>query len=393
MAGLRNGIELREAELKRREETIVEAEDRIQQQVASKLEEERPRISADEARKARLALTSDIEAKNRIIADQSELVSQLNERLTEAQTAQAELTREKRDLERAKQELPLTIEKEVSHRLTEEESRIRRSIESEHTLKDLENEQRLNSLKTELAGAKQQLAAAQRKIEQGSQQLQGEVQELELETLLREHFRRDEIVPVRKGECGGDVLQRVISNTGQHCGTIIWESKRTQSWGKEWPTKLRGDQSRSKADVSVIVSQALPKEIDAFGLVDGVHVTNRKCAIPLAAALREYLIELWLARKNAEGQETKAIMVFKYFTGPQFKRRVETIREAFDLMQKDLKKEKEFMQKQWAKRENQISGIIEATLGMYGDLQGIAGRSMQEIEGLDIPALDSAKAA
>jgi hypothetical protein len=226
------------------------------------------------------------------------------------------------------------------------------------------------------------------RAEQGSQQLQGEVQELELEELLRSKFPFDDIEPVPKGEFGGDVVQRVIGANGQHSGTILWESKRTRNWSDTWLPKLREDQRTAKAEVAVIVSQALPKDIETFETVDGVWVTHYRAALPVAAILRQSLIEITLARQANEGQQTKTEMIYTYLTGPRFRQRVDAIVEAFSTMKGDLEKERKVIMKQWAKRDEQIDRVIQATVGMYGDLQGIAGKSLQEIEGLDIQLLE-----
>ena len=228
-----------------------------------------------------------------------------------------------------------------------------------------------------------------RRVEQGSQQLQGEVQELELETLLRAKFPRDTIEPVPKGEFGGDTLHRIIGPLGQLCGTILWESKRTKNWSDGWLVKLRDDQRAAKAEIAVIVSQVLPKGVESFGLIDGVWVTHSRFMISVAAALRHSLIEVASARLALEGQQTKTEMVYQYLTGPRFRHRVEAIVESFSSMQEDLDKEKKAITKQWAKREEQIERVMGATVGMYGDLQAIAGKSLQEIEGLELTALES----
>ena len=147
----------------------------------------------------------------------------------------------------------------------------------------------------------------------------------------------------------------------------------------------RSAQSRrtAKADAAILVSQALPKSIDVFGQIDGVWITAPKCAVAVAMAIRHTLIEVSLARKSGEGQQTKMEAMYHYLTGPRFRHRVEAIVEKFSDMQADLEKERRAMQKAWAKREQQIQGIIQATSGMWGDMQGIAGRSLPEIEGLD----------
>ena len=197
----------------------------------------------------------------------------------------------------------------------------------------MEKEQTISSMQ-------KQIEELKRRAEQGSQQLQGEVQELELESLLRAKFPQDTIEPVPKGEHGGDVLQRVKNSSGQLCGTIIWESKRTKSWSDTWLAKLREDQRTAKAEIAVIVSQALPKDIDPFGQMEEVWVTYPKTAMPVAVLLRQALLEVSAARIASEGQQTKMEMVYHYLTGPRFRQRVQAIVEAFSSMQEDLDKEK-----------------------------------------------------
>ena len=181
------------------------------------------------------------------------------------------------------------------------------------------------------------------------------------------------------------------SEPGQLCGTILWESKRTKNWSDGWLPKLREDQRAAKAEIALLVTQVLPKGVEAFDFIDGVWVTESRCAIPVAIALRQSLIELATARQAGEGQKTKMELVYQYLTGPRFRHRVEAIVEKFEDMQADLDKERKTMTRLWAKREEQIKGVIETTVGMYGDLQGIAGRTMQEIEGLEIRLLESSK--
>lgn len=255
--------------------------------------------------------------------------------------------------------------------------------EAEETLKlkVLEKEQTITSMQKQIEDLK-------RKAEQGSQQLQGEVQELELEALLSTKFPRDTIQPVPKGEHGGDVLHTVLGPLGQSCGTILWESKRTKNWSDGWLAKLRDDQRSAKAEIAVIVSQTLPKGVEAFGLIDRVWITDPRSVVPVAVALRQMLVEVASARQASEGQQTKTEMIYQYLTGPRFRQRLEAIVEAFSSMQEDLDKEKRAITKQWAKREEQIERVMQATVGMYGDLQGIAGKTLQEIEGLELRALN-----
>jgi hypothetical protein len=241
----------------------------------------------------------------------------------------------------------------------------------------------------QIASMQRQIDELKRKAEQGSQQMQGEVQELELEAMLRAKFPRDSIEPVPKGEFGGDILQGVMGPRNQACGTILWESKRTKHWSDGWLVKLREDQRRAKADVALIVSNNLPKGVHGFEHVDGIWVTESRYAFPLALALRQTLVEVANARQTREGQQTKMELVYQYLTGPHFRQRVAAIVEKFEEMRSDLEKERTAMTRIWAKREKQIRGVIEATAGMYGDLQGIAGKALEEIEALSLPMIEN----
>ena len=375
----------REETVREKEKQLAAAKKRIDKQVADQVSEQlkidRARIAAEESRKAKLAASIDLDEKTRELADLQEVLKQRDEKLAEAQKAQAELIKKQRELDDAKRELELTVEKRVQEGLTTARDQAMREAEESLKLKVAEKEQTI-------AAMQKQIEELKRKSEQGSQQLQGEVQELELENLLRAKFPFDVIEPVPKGEHGGDVVQRGIGAGGQASGTILWESKRTKGWSDGWLTKLREDQRTAKAEVAVLVSQALPKGVETFELVDGVWVTHPRATLPVAMILRQSLVEVALARQASEGQQTKTEMIYQYLTGPRFRQRVEAIVEAFSSMQEDLDKEKKAITKQWAKREEQIARVMQSTVGMYGDLQGIAGKSLQEIEGLSFPALE-----
>jgi hypothetical protein len=378
-------VAAREQAMRDRERQLAEAKQsldrQVADQVAAQLKLDRERIVAEESSKARLAAATDLEQKAREIADLQEILKSRESKLAEAQQAQAEILKKQRELDDAKRELDLTIEKRVQAGLTATRDQARREVEEEQRLKVAEKEQTI-------AAMQKQIEELKRRAEQGSQQLQGEVQELDLENLLRSRFAFDLIEPVPKGEFGGDVVQRVVTAGGQPGGTILWESKRTRNWSDAWLVKLREDQRTAKAEIAVIVSQALPKDVDTFDVIDGVWVAHPRAAIPVATILRQSLLDVALARSAAEGQQGKTEMVYQYLTGPRFRHRVEAIVEAFSTMQNDLDRERKAIMKQWAKREVQIDRVMQATVGMYGDLQGIAGKTLQEIEGLDLLALE-----
>jgi len=374
----------READIRERETALSKAKEALDEQVAEKLKVECTRIAVEESKKAKRAVANEVEQKSKDLLELQEILKQRDEKLAEAQKTQADLLRKQRELDDAKRELDLTIEKRVQAGLTATREQAKKEAEDASKLKLMEAEQTISSMQ-------KQVEELKRRAEQGSQQLQGEVQELELEGLLVSKFPLDKIQPVAKGEYGGDVLQRVTSPLGQICGTILWESKRTKNWSDGWLVKLREDQRQAKAELAVIVSQALPKDVDTFDLVQGVWVTHPKEALPLAMALRHGLMEVAAAKQATEGQQTKMEMVYDYLMGPRFRQRVQAIVEAFSTMQDDLDKERKVITKQWAKREEQIGRVMQATVGMYGDLQGIAGKTLQEIEGLELKALDAPK--
>jgi hypothetical protein len=372
----------RETAIREQQAALLKEKQSIDEQVLAKLKPERERIAAEERKNARLVLTNDLEQQARKLENLQEVLKERDAKLAEAQTAQAELIRKQRELDDAKREMELTIETKVQESLGAVRDKAKLEAEGVLKLKVLEKEEQITSMQ-------RQIEELKRKSEQGSQQLQGEAQELQLESTLRNNFPRDLIEPVPKGEFGGDVLHRVHGPLGQPCGTILWESKRTKNWSDTWLPKLRDDQRAAKAELALIVSQALPKGIETFGFIDGVWVTESRCAIPVAIALREYLIGIASARQAGEGQQTKMEMVYQYLTGPRFRHRIEAIVEKFSDMQSDLDRERKTMTKLWARREMQIRGVIESTAGMYGDLQGIAGRTLQEIDGLDVPLLEA----
>lgn len=367
------------AEAQRLAEAQREFDAKLTAEVETALAAARAQLVAEEGRKARLAAAAELDAKGRELAELQEVLKARDEKLAAAQQAQAELIRKQRELDDARRELELTVEKRVQDSLGEARTQARREAEEALKLRVLEKDQTIASMQ-------QTIEELKRKAEQGSQQMQGEVQELELENLLRAKFPFDQIEPVPKGEFGGDTLQRVF-NGGLGCGSILWESKRTKNWSDGWLVKLRDDQRAARADVAVLVTQALPKGVDTFDVVDGVWIASPRAALPVATILRHSLQQVSLARQASEGQQTKTELVYQYLTGPRFRHRVEAIVEAFTSMQEDLDRERKTLMKQWAKRAAQIERVMNATVGMYGDLQGIAGKSLQEIEGLEPDAL------
>lgn len=365
----------RERTLKDREAALARERETLDASVNEKLKAERSKIAAEEARRAKAALADDLEQRSRQIEELREVLKARDGKLAEAQQAQAEIIRKGRELDDARREIDLTIEKRVQAMLAETRAAARREAEDQLSLKVIEKDQTITAMQ-------RQIEELKRRAEQGSEQLQGEALELHLESILMARFPHDRIDPVPKGEHGGDIVQRVATPAGVGCGSILWECKRAKNWSDLWLAKLREDQRCAKAEIAVIVTMVLPKGVETFDQVDGVWVVHPRAVLPVALSLRQMLIEVGCARQASDGQQTKMAMMYTYLTGPRFRLRVQAIVEAFTTLGDDLQKEKRAIQKQWAKREEQVARAVEATAGMYGELQGIAGQSLKEIDGL-----------
>jgi len=370
-------------ELRQQQDEVAKARASVDEQIRQRLETERTQVAAAEARKARDAVAADLQARAREVAELQRTLESNNVKLAEAQQAQAELMRKQRALDEEKRELDLTIEKRVQASVETIQTKARQEADEAARLRVAEKDQTIESMA-------RTIEELRRKAEQGSQQSQGEVLELQFEELLRGRFPTDCIDPIGKGELGADVMQQVNGAIGQPAGIILWETKRTKAWSDGWLAKLRDDQRRSGADVALIVSQALPKHVEQFDLVEGVWVAHPRCALPVAVALRQGLIDVSSSRLVQQGQQTKMEQVYHYLTGTRFRQRVDAVVEKFNDMRDDLDKERKFMGRQWAKREAQILSVLDSTVGMVGDLQAIAGKAMPEIPSLDMPLLEDA---
>lgn len=366
-----------ELRLRTQQQALAKARQAMDEKIAQTLERERQSLARAERKKAKLALAHDLKQRDLLLAELRRNLSTKNAKLVEAQRNQADVLRKGRELDDAKREINLIIERKVQNSLTAVRAKARAEVED--TMRAL-----VSKKETQLAGMQRQIEELRRKAEQGSQQIQGESLERELERLLRDRFPHDQIEPTLKGNFGGDVLQRVFSPKGEPCGRMLWEAKRTKVWTDKWLAKLRLDQRAAKADVALIVSDALPKGVETFDFIDNVWVTKPRFAIPLSIALRQSLIDLATSRQATLGQQAKAELVYQYLTGPRFRQRIEAIVEKLTDMQTDLDRERAVMNRLWARREQQLSCVLDASAGLYGDIQGIAGRVMPEIGGLDL---------
>jgi hypothetical protein len=364
----------KERALRKREEALDRQRIELEEKMAARLDAERQRLIDSAKRKAAEEFTAELK-------DRDDQLCEANEKLAAARDAELGMRKREREMKTQAEEFELTL----NRRLDEERNRVRESAlkqaSEEHQLRDAEKDKKVADLVKQLDDMK-------RKAEQGSQQAQGEVLELALEDLLRQSFPGDHIQEVPKGVSGGDVIQRVVSQVGVDCGSVLWETKRTKRWSDGWLAKLRQDQRDAKASAAIIVSTVLPDGVEHFAQIAGVWVCSWACAIHVATALRTGLLEVGKVRQALAGQHGKMETVYDYLASAEFRNRVTGIVEAFAAMKNDLDREKRAVQKQWAKREKQIEQAIGSTAGMYGDLQGIIGASLPEIEGMQLPELE-----
>ncbi len=307
-----------------------------------------------------------------------EQLAEKEAKLREANENELSLRKEKNKLEEDKKNFEL----EKQRQLDEE----RKNIFDEASKKATEDQQYIIAqLKKQLVDATKAKDELARKLEQGSQQSQGEVLELELEELLKREFPFDEIEGVKKGVNGADIIQRVNDKLDRACGQIIWELKNTKTWNENYVQKLKDDQIKAKADLGVVVSVAMPTDVNGFAFRDGVFICDVKSAISLATILRYNLLKVSESTRALSGKEEKKDIVYAYINSTEFKQRIQAIAEAFISLKDDLEKEKRAYQSIWAKREKQIQRVLDNTYGVYGDLKGLTGGTIQEIKMLELP--------
>lgn len=298
-----------------------------------------------------------------------------------ARNLQAELMKLSRDLQKSRQEKE-EMQYKMQKKLIEEQGKIkdeeRKRLEEEHGLKDAEKDKKLQD-------ALRVNEELRRKLEQGSQQIQGEVMELALEELLKKEFPADEFMEVKKGVRGADIIQKVIDKRGRECGVILWESKNAK-WNEGWMKKLREDQREANANQAILVLANPPPEIKTSAYKGGVWITDRKYVIPLVLALRYDLIRVNYEKQANVGKNEKMEIIYRYLTGTEFKHRIEAIVEAFIILQDDIEREKRWFSQKWARQEKEIRKIVDNTYGMYGELQAVTGRELQSIQTLDLPS-------
>ncbi len=338
---------------------LIEISDALKKTLAPEIEKEILAKTKNEFKKQSEQIRSELDFKNK--------------KLEEARQESLKLLQEKLKLEDEKQNFELEKQKQINLEKEKVRQQILLEASETHRLKDLEKEKMISDLK-------KSLEEAQIKASQGSQQLQGEVAELDLEESLRYTFPHDLIEPVGKGVRGADISQTVRTSKGTVCGVILWESKRTKAWVDDWVVKLKDDLRASKANIPVIITATLPKEIkNGFGIYQGVWVSEPKLFLPLAEILRKNLIDVAREKHHSQDKGTKSEMIYSYLTSDAFIQQVQNILEVHQNMFNQIQKERVAFEKIWKEREAQAQRIISSTASIYGSIQGLAGQSLPSL--------------
>lgn len=357
---------------------LIEQQKKIDDEVNQKLELE------IKTAKKEIELKLKAELINENSEQFEELQKELNEKsekLKEFNRAKVEIEKLKREKEEIREEVEANTQKRFNEQLSDEKSKIIKSVEEQNEMKFLELQKKLDDQKKLTEEMK-------RKQEQGSMQLQGEIQELAIEEWLQKEFPLDTIDEVKKGVRGADCLQIVNTREQQRCGTIYYESKRTKDFQPSWIEKFKTDMREKNADIGVIVTEAMPNDLKRMGIKDGVWICDYNEFKGLCSVLRESIIRLNMVVNSQENKGDKMHLLYDYLTSNSFRMQVEAIVEGFSSMKTALDKERNSMNRIWKEREKQIDKVLINTIEMYGSVKGIAGNAIQSVSALELTEKD-----
>lgn len=347
---------------------------------ATKLQQEKLRLETEIQEQVTKNVTADFENKLRLLQNNNK---DNEEKLKEARKKEFEFLQKEQEFNNKEAELDITIQKKLQAERTILGEQIRHQENEKNAVKETGYLLKLKELELQLDEQKKLADEMKRKAEQSSMQRQGEVQELLLESILKENFPFDIIEEVGKGVEGADCVQVVRNNNGTICGRIIYESKRTKAWSNGWVDKLKADMRSRGADIAILVTQAFPKDMERFGEKDGIWICNFSEVGSVAHLLRNGIIKVYDIQKSEENKGDKMQLLYNYLTGNEFRGQVEAIVEGFMAMKQGIMKERIQMEKIWKEREKQLEKVLISTSGMYGSVKGIAGASIGNIALLD----------
>jgi hypothetical protein len=343
----------------------------FQERLETQLKQEKKAIEASLKAKLKEEQSEQFDALQKELNEKSEQIKELNRTKVEIE----KLKREKAELKEA---IEAESQKRLNEILIEEKEKIRKSEEDKNELKFKEYQKKIDDQKALVEQMK-------RKQDQGSMQMQGEVQELAIEEWLAVQFPLDTIEEIKKGARGGDCIQIVHTRTEQNCGTIYYESKRTKDFQPSWIEKFKADIRDKGANIGVLVTEVMPSDMSRMGLKDGIWICNYEEFKGLCAVLRQSIVQISTAISTQENKGDKMDMLYDFLTSNTFRMQIEAIVEGFTQMKSDLEGEKRSMQRIWKQREKQIDKVVINTIDMYGSIKGIAGNAVQSVKALELP--------
>jgi hypothetical protein len=349
----------KEEELIRKETEWKELQQKRERELQRKLEED-----------LRKTIATDFENQLRLL-EQNNKDNQ--EKLKESRQKELEFLRKEQELKNKEAELEITVQRKLQAEREKLSEDLRKIEEQKGAARENELQLRLKEMEKQLDDQKKLAEEMRRKADQGSMQLQGEVQEMALEEMLRNNFPFDEIQEVGKGVRGADCIQIVRNNFGQECGKIIYESKRTNAFAADWIEKLKADMRNLGADIAVIVTKTMPKEMDCFGIKDGVWVCSFSEVRALASVLRDGVVRVFNTARSNENKGDKMHLLYSYLTSNEFAEQWKAIREGFMSMKLSIQKERDAMEKLWKAREKQLEKVLLNAAHIRGSIEGISG--------------------
>lgn len=361
---------IREEVQKELRNKMTEWQKQQQQKFEAQLQEEKKKTRQETEDYIRKSVHADFENKLLLLEKNNK---DNEEKLKQARQQQLDFLKKEQDLKTKEAELELSVQKKLQEEREKLADEIRKLEEQRIAAKETEFQLRLKEMEEKLEAQRKLAEEMKRRAEQGSMQLQGEAQELALEEMLRTTFPFDLVQEVGKGVRGADCIQTVRNNLGQECGKIIFESKRTKDFSADWIEKLKADMRSQGADVAVIVTQALPKDMDRFGEKEGVWICSFIEVKPVVEMLRDGIIKVFAAAKSQENKGDKMHLLYDYLTSREFAEQWQAIREGFMSMKLSIQKERDAMEKLWKSREKQLEKILLNAAHVRGSIEGISG--------------------
>lgn len=360
----------KEDEFRRKADAFENQRKQQEEAFEKRLAQEKAQLQASVSETLRKSISADFENKLKMLDESNK---ENEEKLKLSRQKELDYLKMAKELQRKHEELDLEVQK----KLTAEREKMAveiRTIENQRLQQaELDFKMKLAEKDKQLEDQRKLAEEMKRKAEQGSMQLQGEIQELALEELLRTSFPFDLITEVGKGVRGADCIQTVRNSFGQECGSIIYESKRTVAFANDWIDKLKKDMRSQGAEIAVLVTQNMPKDMSCFGPKDGVWICTFSEVQALSAVLRDGILRLHSAAKSQENKGDKMHMLYDYLTSNEFSEQWKAIREGFMSMKLSIQRERDAMERMWKAREKQLDKVLLNAAHVRGSIEGIAG--------------------